>query len=1258
MKRMIYFLCLVPALFLSTLLTTTLFAVETAKTVETAWDTHVAKIRATDGLVAYFTGDDFRENGDLSATTMTLRGKTPWEKSVTENGISYVSLDDSTLETLPIPMFSATDADGEPVCKAFSVEVRFRSFGQGTQLGGNNAQNGMIFCQSDGYWSGLRVVCDSATGALSLNIGKRPSCVSTGRFSPYFRVYDGNWHHLCATWNGTKMGLYLDGILIGSGTWEGAFTPQEQPFRVGFGNAGVGSLKMDVCECAVFSRALSPTEIFGHALNVEGKLTKKQKKTLSETLAEMETLAENQKWADYQVALEKLSALFPAGKSETNSVLATPATFLRRLSVPVLLACGKVTQARGKTEEMLQDETLPISWRAALAKSVLPSEKVRVSEALSPKTVVILEGMMKDGVLELSARQNFTFRESKMVEKLARSAGDKEVCLACAREFEKLAEMLEKDAEATAEIFTGNYAERDRMAKIAELRYRQGVALIQAGKVSEAEAVLRPVVEKMAAARELLARVSYKKNGNRKLNVTTRKKTVPEFVLPENHVFGMELNVSTWDELTSVRDKIRAYRQAHDGMLPTGGVKVTILPGIYRVTGTFRLEAQDAGTEETPILYTVSDPEKTCFTGGLDVTDYAVSLTENDPAWMRFTKKARRNIYAVKLDKVPGFAECLATMADGKIPAVGNRGGGSGPDAAAWVQLYATTAENAENLHTGHHAELLTLARYPNDGFLTTKKVIQGLHQSEGQWAPAIFTIHETDGDSERQLTEKRLAHWKNAKDAWLFGSWTALWTQSMMTLKDVDLTQKTFHAGSGNVRENHPFFVLNVLEELDAPGEWYLDRESGTVYFWKGDLTPKNARFCLSLYDQAFIEMDRADWTIFEGLTLELGSRCAAKILNGYRNQLVNCTIRNFGTWGVVLNGRESGLYACTLQNFGGGGVQMHGGKTTPEGSQPAGLYAENTEIDGFSLIDLAYTPAFHMDGTGNRVTNCKLHNSPHHVFRVEGMEHTIEFCEVYDAVYQGDDQGAIDMWGNPALRGHVFRNNYWHHIGTGCLRTPYRQEAPSMTDAQRVGRAKKLANSFAAQLCGQGGIRLDDAISRVLITGNVFQECSSHVFGCVQIHGGKDNLIDNNLFIGSVGCISLSPWSQDRWLDEISNKWRPYMERVTGIKEFNEKGMCPLMEKYPDLATIPENPNRNYFTRNLVLDCEAFFLRDTGVNEIFANTMLSAKVNDFCPEPDREKDGFLRFTVPDNSPLFDALGMEPIRMSEMGLYPDGRYR
>ena len=90
--------------------------------------------------------------------------------------------------------------------------------------------------------------------------------------------------------------------------------------------------------------------------------------------------------------------------------------------------------------------------------------------------------------------------------------------------------------------------------------------------------------------------------------------------------------------------------------------------------------------------------------------------------------------------------------------------------------------------------------------------------------------------------------------------------------------------------------------------------------------------------------------------------------------------------------------------------------------------------------------------------------------------------------------------MFYDPGYRGNVFRYNFWHHIGSGLS-------------------------------CGQAGIRLDDIICGVLIYGNVFYRCSHGGFGGVQMNGGRDNIVDNNLFVDCKYAVSFSPWPRERW-------------------------------------------------------------------------------------------------------------------------------
>ena len=119
----------------------------------------------------------------------------------------------------------------------------------------------------------------------------------------------------------------------------------------------------------------------------------------------------------------------------------------------------------------------------------------------------------------------------------------------------------------------------------------------------------------------------------------------------------------------------------------------------------------------------------------------------------------------------------------------------------------------------------------------------------------------------------------------------------------------------------------------------------------------------------------------------------------------------------------------------------------------------------------------------------------------RIEGNDHLVEFNQVDHVVQESDDQGGIDMWGNPSYRGVVIRFNRWQDIGGG--------EIP----------------------CGQAGIRFDDAISGILVYGNLFERTSNGHFGGVQIHGGQNNIIDNNVFVGCRYGISFSSWGQKRW-------------------------------------------------------------------------------------------------------------------------------
>jgi hypothetical protein len=200
---------------------------------------------------------------------------------------------------------------------------------------------------------------------------------------------------------------------------------------------------------------------------------------------------------------------------------------------------------------------------------------------------------------------------------------------------------------------------------------------------------------------------------------------------------------------------------------------------------------------------------------------------------------------------------------------------------------------------------------------------------------------------------------------------------------------------------------------------------------------------------------------------------------------------------------------------------------------------------------------------------------------------------------VKESDDQGGVDMFGNPLYRGVVIRWNRWTDIGGGTHN-------------------------------GAAGVRLDDMISGVVVHGNVFERCGAVLFGGVQIHGGKDNLVDGNLFLDCFAAVSFSRWGEKRWLQGISG----FLSQAVEL---------PYATRYPELALLRTGADVNDLSRNLFVRCGRTFLRDGGVPRWALNATLPEAISLRVAA----RGEALRAQSPFRSRLF-----EPIPLAEIGPY------
>ena len=451
-----------------------------------------------------------------------------------------------------------------------------------------------------------------------------------------------------------------------------------------------------------------------------------------------------------------------------------------------------------------------------------------------------------------------------------------------------------------------------------------------------------------------------------------------------------------------------------------------------------------------------------------------------------------------------------------------------------------------------------------------------------------------------------RPKHWVGEPELLLYGYWFWDWADSYERVVSLDPEQhlielaQPWHNYGFSI--GAPFYAINALSELDAPGEWYLDRATSTLLFYPpSDPTKADTEF--SVFAAPMVEIQDASNVRFEGLTWELGCADALRVHGGSNCVFAGCTVRHFAGNGIEIHGgQKHALISCDIWSMGRGGTILSGGnrKTLTPGSH----VIENCDIHDLSRIDHTYTPAVILDGVGNRLSHNRFHDVLSSAMRVGGNDHVIEYNEVFNAVLESDDQGGADMFGNPSFRGNVYRFNYWHHIGNW----------------RGTGEQPK---------CGQAGIRLDDAICGTLIFGNIFERCSAGKlgFGGIQIHGGKDNVVENNVFIDCAAALSFTPWSPQRWRDFVKSA----LDKGEVDREL-------YLQRYPELANLAETPNTNHVRHNVAVRCGELLRRAPKSIEAVDNLMLEK--GEFSSKP--------------NNSLLNRPGSSRIPVEKMGLYRD----
>jgi hypothetical protein len=632
--------------------------------------------------------------------------------------------------------------------------------------------------------------------------------------------------------------------------------------------------------------------------------------------------------------------------------------------------------------------------------------------------------------------------------------------------------------------------------------------------------------------------------------------------------------------------------------LPAGGVKVNLRGGRYMRQTPFTLGVNwspvavyDSGTPASPIVYQAYPGETPIIVGGMSVTGFQAVTDPNILA--RLTSAAQTNVLVANLP-IQGITNIMPLARHGF---------------ALW---WNWSGQNELYFQD----KPMQLARWPNTNWLN-------------------IASSPSPGANSFGYNGSNPSTWASLDDVWVQGYWDTDWADEFDNVSSIDTTNHivymTSPASQLGYAVNQRFYFLNVLEELDAPGEYYIDRVNGFLYFWPpGDIASGNPFISMAgsgLYGltvnngaDGLVNLLSVSNVVFSGITFEGAAGSLICIEYGQNNLITNCTLNGGSCDGVdLVNTFMSGVAYCTIANTGENGVFMLDGDINDRMTLTSiADFAIDNTIYNMGRLCWTYTPGIYIAGSvGDYAAHNLIYNGRHDAIVVGGNNNVVEFNEIHNVCTETADAGAIYMLRDWTQRGNIIRYNYLHDINLG---------------------------GGAADPNGVVGVYLDDLFCGTTIYENIFSAVDHGVF----IGGGRDNIVQNNIF---VGCADWAIKVDQRGLD-----WESGFITDNNSVMWAELYAMPYQTppwslEYPALVSIATN-NPGAALGNIIQDnisCN---------NAVWINWLNGAQnnvteTNNFtsgdplfvnCSQP--------QFGLLPNSPVW-ALGFQPIPASGIGPMP-----
>lgn len=668
--------------------------------------------------------------------------------------------------------------------------------------------------------------------------------------------------------------------------------------------------------------------------------------------------------------------------------------------------------------------------------------------------------------------------------------------------------------------------------------------------------------------------------------------------------------------VAGARDKIRLLRKS--GMLDSN-VEVIIHTGTYNVTETIKFQKEDLGNEATTVTYRAAGDGEVRFVGGITLKGFEeyrdgivrLDMTKHDYKGLDFSQL----IYEGKRQRKARYPDF-----DDKNP----YGGG-------WLYV-------------------------------------------EG---PLVNMYEPGHGKKDRFICkDKRLKSWSNISNVELVIFPRFNWVSEIIKLK-------SYNAETGEVLLQRPasfeiypgdrFYFQNVSEELTRSGEWYHDTNEDVLYFIPEDnkkaediraevpLVKNIFEIVCETQEELDIFVEKIDWRDgggiidkrsapkgenlgyinIKGFTIDCCNGAAVFMKNVEGCGVKTCTIKNTAGPGVlVIDGKDCTVEGNDIYEVGSHGVYVSGGIRNPFNCRfiPGNIRVENNYIHHIGNF-IKNVAGVSLNGVGLTAAHNYIHDSPRWGIISRGNDNIIEYNHIRHVdVETSDTAGIYVVDRDLTMHGTKIRFNKIHDVlGYHCI----------------DGVWKSPAFAF--------GIYLDDYTSGYEVKGNLVYRTPA---GAMYIHAGKDNVVENNMFLNSTTEMAFfRRWEKEkeyRQVGTMGQTLRNNIFRKNILASTNEGAALYRFDNAND-ENNKLDVNSNLWESNLVWKYKGELFVKINKNINFDDDELNISFDKWrelgydkesiAEDPLFENINEDNFTLLNGTPA-EKIGFEPLPLDKMGLY------